>query len=99
MLSIRTSAGTRIERGLHEPYRAVLHALKSLCAAKVVDPLKVTLTNEDEDMSVEHLRAIRDFQLNQCVENVAAHTAHVRRAYICRYEGDGVKRGWYVTRY
>jgi hypothetical protein len=59
----------------------------------------VTLTNEDEDMSVEHLRAIRDFQLNQCVENVAAHTAHVRRAYICRYEGDGVKRGWYVTRY
>ena len=52
MLSIRTSAGTRIERGLHEHYRAVLHALKSLCVAKVVDPLKVTLTNEDEDMSV-----------------------------------------------
>ena len=25
--------------------------------------------------------------------------AHFRRAYICRYEGDGVKRGWYITRY
>ena len=34
MLSIRTSAGTRIERGLHEPYRDVLHALKSLVGSE-----------------------------------------------------------------
>ena len=47
-------------------------------------------------MCVEHLRAIRNVQLNHCVENVAAHTAHFRRVYICRYEGDG---GWHITRY
>jgi hypothetical protein len=66
---------------------------------KVVDSLKVSLTNEGEDMCLEHLRAIRNVQLNQGVENVAARTVHFRRVYICRYEGDGVKRGWYITRY
>ena len=60
---------------------------------KVVDSLPVSLTNEDKDMCLEHLRAIRNVQLNQGVENVAARTAHVRRAYICRYESEGVKRG------
>jgi len=61
--------------------------------------LKVSLTNEGEEMCLEHLRAIRNVQLNQCMENVAARTALFRRAYICRYEDEGVKRGWYITRY
>jgi hypothetical protein len=63
-----------------------------------VDSLKVSLINEGEDMCGA-LRAIRNVQLNQCVENVAGRTVRFRRAYICSYEGEGVKRGWYITRY